>query len=153
MIAKPLTYHDYDEKEHTKTFFFSINQTEFALLNNRLPNGFEGYITRLMEDHDEEKILDLLMLFIIEGYGIRESSDDFIKEDDQGRKLGLRFKCSEACDTLIEELLTKENNIWAFIIGMLPAKVQAKVKEGFKNGTFKDADNIISISDPITDDT
>lgn len=154
MIGKPITYGDYDGLEHTKTFYFSISQTEFALLNNRLPGGFEAYIRRIQEDRDEEKILDLLMMFIVEGYGIRESSDDFVKEDAQGRKLGLRFKCSEACDNLITELLSKENNIWAFIIGMLPASVQGKVKKGFDEAMANaETDNIttlpVATEDPI----
>lgn len=133
MIRKTLTYLDYEGQEHTKDFYFSLNQTEFALMNNRLPGGFDAYLKRIQEDHNEEKLLDLLTMFIIEGYGIRMSDDDFIKEDEQGRKLGLRFKCTEACDNLITELLEKENNIGAFLIGMLPKKIQknadAKMKE------------------------
>lgn len=132
MIRKTLTYLDYEGQEHTKDFYFSLNQTEFALMNNRLPGGFDAYLKRIQEDHNEEKLLELLIMFIVEGYGIRESGDDFIKEDDQGRKLGVRFKCTEACDTLITELLEKENNIGAFLIGMLPKSIQSKADAGFK---------------------
>lgn len=132
MIGKTLTYSDYEGQEHTKIFYFSLNQTEFALMNNRLPGGFEAYLKRIQEDHNEEKLLELLMMFIVEGYGIRMSDDDFIKEDEQGRKLGLRFKCTEACDNLLTELLEKENNIAAFLIGMLPKKVQQKANEDLK---------------------
>ena len=128
MIGKTIPYQDLEGNPKVKTFYFSINQTEFAALNNRLEGGLENYVKKLMDSHDETKLLDLIMLFIVEGYGIRESSDDFIKEDAQGRKLGMRFRSSEACDKLLEELLDKENNIWAFIIGMLPASQQAKVK-------------------------
>jgi len=138
MIRKTLTYLDYEGQEHTKDFYFSLSQTEFALMNNRLPGGFESYLKRIQEDHNEEKLLDLLTMFIIEGYGIRESDDDFVKEDEQGRKLGIRFKCTEACDNLITELLEKENNIGAFLIGMLPKSIQknadAKLKEAMANG-------------------
>ena len=140
MIRKTLTYLDYEGKEHTKDFYFSLNQTEFALMNNRLPGGFEAYLKRIQEDHNEEKLLDLLTMFIVEGYGIRESGDDFIKEDEQGRKLGKRFKCTEACDNLITELLEKENNIGAFLIGMLPKSIQGKadagLKEAMSNGSL-----------------
>ena len=114
MIRKTLTYLDYEGNKHTKDFYFSLSQTEFALLNNRLKGGFESYLKRAQEDHDEDKLLELLTMFIVEGYGIRESDDDFIKEDEQGRKLGLRFKCTEACDNLLTELMEKENNIGAF---------------------------------------
>ena len=133
MIRKTLTYLDYEGQEHTKDFYFSLNQTEFALMNNRLPGGFDAYLKRIQEDHNEEKLLDLLTMFIVEGYGIRESDDDFVKEDEQGRKLGMRFKCTEACDNLITELLEKENNIGAFLIGMLPKSIQKKADAGMKD--------------------
>ena len=153
MIGKEIPYTDYDGLDHKKTFYFSISQTEFALLNNRLPGGFDAYIRRLQEDRDEEKILDLLMMFITEGYGIRESSDDFVKEDERGRKLGLRFKCSEACDNLIEELLSKPDAIWDFILGMLPKKAQEKARQGFNEAMAAEKDNItalpVATPDPI----
>lgn len=130
MIRKTLTYQDYEGVEHTKDFYFSLNQTEFALLNNKYPGGFEAHLKRIQEDHAEEKLLELLIAFITEGYGIRESDDDFVKEDERGRKLGKRFICTEACDNLLTELLEKENNIGAFLIGMLPKKDQERAKAG-----------------------
>lgn len=145
MIRKTLTYLDYEGQEHTKDFYFSLNQTEFALMNNRLPGGFDAYLKRIQEDHNEEKLLDLLTMFIIEGYGIRLSDDDFIKEDEQGRKLGLRFKCTEACDNLITELLEKENNIGAFLIGMLPKKIQKNADEKMKEMAATAGGNITAL--------
>lgn len=145
MIYKELPYKDFEGRDRKKTFFFSLSQTEFTILNNRFEGGIEGYIKRIIEDHDEEKLIDVIMLFVVEGYGIRESSDDFIKEDKEGRKLGNRFKCSEACDNLITELLQKDNDIWAFIIGMLPASVQEKVKAKLEieGASFTDDDGTV----------
>lgn len=145
MIRKTLTYLDYEGQEHTKDFYFSLNQTEFALMNNRLPGGFESYLKRIQEDHNEEKLLDLLLMFIVDGYGIRASDDEFIKEDEQGRKLGLRFKCTEACDNLITELLEKENNIAAFLIGMLPKSIQKKADEGYKDALAQNGGNVTAL--------
>lgn len=145
MIRRTLTYLDYEGQEHTKDFYFSLSQTEFALMNNRLPGGFEAYLKRIQEDHNEEKLLELLIMFIVEGYGIRASDDDFIKEDEQGRKLGLRFKCTEACDNLITELLEKENNIGAFLIGMLPKSIQKKADSNFKEAMAKAGDNVTAL--------
>lgn len=133
MISKSLTYHDYDGVEHTKEFYFSMNQTEFALLNNRLPGGFELYLKKIQEDKDQTKLLELLTMFIVEGYGERLPDGlGFSKEDLQGRKLGKLFVCTEACDNLITDLLEKENNIGAFLTGMLPASIQGKVEKGIK---------------------
>ena len=145
MIRKTLTYLDYEGQEHTKDFYFSLNQTEFALMNNRLPGGFDAYLKRIQEDHNEEKLLELLTMFIVEGYGIRESDDDFVKEDEQGRKLGKRFKCTEACDNLITELLEKENNIGAFLTGMLPKSVQGKVNASIDDAMKKAKANVSAL--------
>lgn len=133
MIRKTLTYKDYEGVEHTKDFYFSLNQTEFALMNNRMPGGFEAYLKRIQEDHNEEKLLEMLVWFIEEGYGVRMGDDDFIKEDEVGRKLGKRFRCTEACDNLITELLEKENNIGSFLIGMLPESLKPKAKKNIED--------------------
>lgn len=149
MIKKTLTYLDYEGAEHTKDFYFSMSQTEFALLNNKIPGGFDTYLKRIQEDHNEEKLIDLLTTFIIEGYGERTPDGlGFIKEDIQGRKLGKLFVCTEACDNLITELFEKENNIGAFIIGMLPKSIQGKAEAEFKkvvDDASKDGDKIVSL--------
>lgn len=133
MIYKTITYHDYKEVEHTKDFYFSLNQTEFALLNNNLPGGFELYLKRIQEDHNEEKLLELLTMFIEASYGQWIDDENFVKETPQGLKLGKMFLSTEACDNLITDLLEKENNIGAFLTGMLPknirGNVEAKIKE------------------------
>lgn len=129
MIKKTLTYLDYEGNEHTKDFYFSMNQTEFSLLNNRIPGGYEAYLKRIQEDHDEAKLLELLTTFIVESYGERTTDGlGFIKEDAQGRKLGKLFMCTEACDNLLTELLEKENDIGSFLTGILPASLQPSVK-------------------------
>lgn len=149
MIKKTLTYLDYEGEEHTKDFYFSMSQTEFTLLNNKIPGGFDTYLKRIQEDHNEEKLIDLLTTFIIEGYGERTPDGlGFIKEDIQGRKLGKLFVCTEACDNLITELFEKENNIGAFIIGMLPKSIQGKAEAEFKkvvDDASKDGDKIVSL--------
>lgn len=132
MIKKTLSYQDYDGVEHTKDFYFSLNQTEFALLNNQLPGGFESYLKRIQEDHDETRLLDLLVTFIVEAYGERlPEYEGLVKEDAHGRKLGRMFLRTEACDNLITELLdTEKDNMGAFLIGMLPEKARATVSKG-----------------------
>lgn len=137
MISKTLTYLDYDGVEHTKEFYFSMNQTEFALLNNTIPGGFDNYLRKIQEDHNEEKLLELLTMFIVEGYGERLPDGGFIKEDENGRKLGKMFLRTEACDNLLTELLEKENNIGAFLTRMMPASVQGKLAENMKEATEK----------------
>jgi len=145
MIRKTLTYQDYEGKEHTKDFYFSLNQTEFALMNNKMPGGFESYLKRVQEDHNEEKLLEMLVWFIEEGYGIRMGDDDFIKEDEVGRKLGKRFRCTEACDKLITELLEKENNIGAFLIGMLPESLKPQAQKNVEEAMKKASLNVTAL--------
>ena len=138
MIRKTLTYLDYDGQEHTKDFYFSMSQTEFALLNNQIPGGFDVYLKRIQEDHNEEQLLNLLTMFIVEGYGERTPDGiGFIKEDASGRKLGKLFLCTEACDNLLTDLLEKENNIGAFITGMMPKSIQGKIADNLEKVAAK----------------
>lgn len=142
MIKKTLTYHDFDGEEHTKDFYFSMNQTEFGLMNNKIPGGLESYLKRIQEDKDSAKLLDLLTMFITESYG--ERSDDgalFFKKDSKGRKLGEAFLLTEACDNLMTELLENENRIAAFLTGMLPTNIRGKVEAGIRDAQLKLADS------------
>lgn len=145
MIRKTLTYKDYEGVEHTKDFYFSLNQTEFALMNAKMPGGFEAYLKRIQEDHNEEKLLEMLVWFIEEGYGVRMGDDDFIKEDEVGRKLGKRFRCTEACDNLLTELLEKENNIGTFLIGMLPESLKPQARKNIDEAMAKARANITAL--------
>lgn len=143
MIKKTLTYHDFDGEEHTKDFYFSMNQTEFGLMNNKIPGGLENYLKRVQEDKDSAKLLDLLTMFITESYG--ERSDDgalFFKKDPKGRKLGEAFLMTEACDNLLTELLENENRIAAFLTGMLPTNIRGKVEEGVREARLSLAESV-----------
>ena len=93
MIKKTLTYLDYEGNEHTKDFYFSMNQTEFSLLNNRIPGGYEAYLKRIQEDHDEAKLLELLTTFIVESYG--ERTADGLKAARARGRLGGRPKIGD----------------------------------------------------------
>lgn len=141
MIRKTLTYHDFDGEEHTKDFYFSMNQTEFGLMNSKIPGGLENYLKRIQEDKDSTKMLELLTMFITESYG--ERSDDgalFFKKDSKGRKLGEAFLLTEACDNLMTELLENENRIAAFLTGMLPTNIRGRVEAGIREAQSKYSD-------------
>lgn len=133
MIKKTLTYHDYDDELRTKDFYFSMNQTEFGLLNNRIPGGLENYFAKIQEDRDSSKLLDLLVMFITESYGERSADGStFIKKDPAGHKLGEWFISSEACDNLLTSLLEDENSIAAFLTGIMPIEIREKAEKSFR---------------------
>ena len=148
MIKKTLTYHDFDGEERTKDFYFSMNQTEFGLLNNRIPGGLENYLKRIQEDKDTTKLLDLLTMFITESFGERSPDGAmFFKKDPYGRKLGESFLMTEACDNLLSELLDNENHIAAFLTGMLPTNIRGKVEAGIREAQLNAETNGNKIED------
>lgn len=133
MIKKTITYFDFEGKERTDDFFFSLNQLEFTKMNTAIPGGMEAYLEKIQKDNDEDAMLNLVISFITQSYGERTpDGKGFIKKDKEGRPLGDQFICTEACDNLITELLTNENAIASFLTGILPTSVQGKVEEGMK---------------------
>ena len=135
MVKKTITYRGFDDSERTKDFYFSMNQTEFGLLNNRIPGGLENYLKTIQENNDSAKLLDLLVLFITESYGERSADgESFFKKDSEGRKLGEVFLQSNACDKMIAELLNEPNEkgILTFLVGILPADIRSNVQESVK---------------------
>lgn len=133
MIKKTITSEDYEGNERTKDYYFHMNQVEFAKLNGEVPGGLEQRINEIINDRDEDAMLRMIDLLVSRSYGERDAEDgSFTKIGRNGRPLYEKFVNTSAYDSLIIELIKGENNILAFLRGIMPKGIQGKLDEEMK---------------------
>ena len=129
MLKKTITFDGFDGEQKTRDFYFHMNQVEFTKLNGEYPGGLEKYIQQVIEDKDADAMLRLVDTLVSRSYGKFDEDDEFTKIDRNGRPLYEKFVNLDAYDKLIIELITGENNITAFLKGILPVELQRKMDE------------------------
>ena len=129
MVKKTVTYPDFDGKEVTKDFYFNLSKMEFRVLDRKIPGGLQNMIDQIMKEKDEDRLIDLLDILILESYGEKAEDGRFVKEDRYGRRLSSFFKISEAWDVMFMNLVSNENELHEFLMGIVPKDVAEKAAE------------------------
>lgn len=155
MIKKIISYHDFDGNERQDEFYFSLNQVQFARINARFPDGLEAYVKKIIKDQNANELFRVIDILVSEAYGERRGNA-FVKVTPDGQKLSDFFTNTEAYDNLLTELITKEDNLVAFLTGCLNqdaqvrmnaemAKIRAKMKEEQEKGETAAEDNVVNL--------
>lgn len=118
MISKTIKYHDFDGDEREDTFYFSLNETQFAKLNGMFPGGLEAYTAKVTKDKNADEMYHIIDTIVTSAYGERSGSN-FVKKAPNGQPLSDFFVNTEAYDNLMTELLSGENNLINFLMGCL----------------------------------
>lgn len=122
MLAKTITYTDFNGVSRTETMYFNLTQaelTKMAYIDNK---NLAETLTKAIDDKDTATIVRFMCDFIISAYG--EKSDDgkyFHKSEEMRNK----FANSAAYDALFAELLSDDEKAVAFINGVVPAALAA----------------------------
>ena len=123
MITKNITYTNFEGKEVTETYCFSLNKMDMLRLG---ANNFQEKLEKIAKESDPSKMLEFLVDLLKKTVGYK--SDDgtkFIKNEEFAEE----FVNSDACATLIENMLTDENYVKDFIMGVVPTMTEEQKKE------------------------
>lgn len=130
MLKKTVTYEDYNGNKRTDDFYFNLTKAELTEMNFSVSGGFDAYVSRIINEEDFGKIVEVIKEFVLKAYGIK--SDDgkrFIKND----KVREEFSQTEAYSEIFMELATNAEAATAFFNGILPNDVKNAIqKENFK---------------------
>lgn len=130
MIAKQIKYHDLDGDEREDTFYFSLNETQFAKLNGQFPGGLEAYTAKVTKDKNADELYRVIDTLVLAAYGERVGSG-FTKKAPNGQNLSDFFVNTEAYDKLMTELLSGENNLINFLMGCLNKEAHDRAQAEF----------------------
>lgn len=121
MLKKTIEYVDYNGETRKEEFYFNFSKAEVGDLQFSTPGGLQAHIERIMNTADVVEIHKLFKEIVLKSYG--EKSPDgkyFLKYDDNGNSLGLKFSQSEAYSQLYMELIMDQDTISAFINAVVP---------------------------------
>ena len=132
MLAKPITYTDYNGVERTETFYFNLSQAELIDMQLGGKDGlYSNKLQKMIDNHDAAAIVGTIKEFVLQSYG--EKTDDgkrFIKSPE----ISEAFMQTEAYSQLITELLSDDAKSSEFILGIMPQALrEAAVAEMNKN--------------------
>lgn len=120
MLAKKITYTDYNGVERTEVFYFNLTKPELMEMEVSTPGGVAEKIKMAVENQDNAAIVAIYKDLILRSYGERsEDGKRFIKNKN-GERLADGFAETEAYATLFMELATEEKAATEFVNGIMP---------------------------------
>jgi len=124
MLAKQITYTDYNGEEVTETFYFNMTTLEATKFAAKMNGDIEKHIAELIRKDNMLGIIRLLSEMILGAYGKKsEDGKRFIKNDE----LRNEFEDSAAFAELVENLLSDPEEAAKFGEGIGTSKLQAKM--------------------------
>lgn len=131
MIKKTLTYHGLEDErgnqeEYIEDFWFHISEANLRKMVIIDGEGIEEKIARLFRTGKRKEIYEMIEQFIDLSYGIKhEDGKQFV----QTKEVLEAFKNTDAYGSLMADLLSSEENLTAFLMGILPAKFSKEYRE------------------------
>lgn len=124
MLKKTITYNDYNGNERTEDHYFNLTKAEIAEMELSVNGGFVEMVQSIVAAQDAPSIIKVFKDIILKSYG-RKSPDgrQFIKIDENGRKLADEFAQTEAYSQLFMELAFDDVAASKFINGIIPADI------------------------------
>jgi len=118
------TYEDYNGTKRTEEFYFNLSKAELLEMEMVHPEGFEGWINRIVQADDRETILETFRNIILKSYGEKdETGRRFVKS----KELSESFMQTEAYSDLYIKLVSDADFAAEFVNGLVP-KVEAADK-------------------------
>lgn len=126
MIAKTITYTDYNDVERTEKFYFNLSKAEVMEMEMSTSGGLAEMIQRVVAAQDQPAIIKIFKDLILKAYGVKSPDGrKFIKSEE----LSLDFAQTEAYSQLFMELATDAKKASEFVNGIVPADMAKQIAE------------------------
>lgn len=134
MLAKKITYTDFDGVERTETFYFNLTKAEIAEMELKHPGGYLDYIERIIDAKDQAELTECFTALILNSYGEKSDDGRHFKKSEEISEL---FHTSEAYSELFMEIMSNPDAASAFVNSIMPKvdlteEQQAELNERMK---------------------
>lgn len=129
MLAKKLTYTDFNGNQQTEINHFNMSKTELTSLELDTDGGFSSYVLGILEcrnDKNNRELVKLIKDILLMAYG--QKSDDgkrFIKSE----ALTAEFEQTAYFDEYYNLLVTNESALIEFLKGIMPVMTAEQEKQ------------------------
>lgn len=124
MLSKNIKYTDYNGVKREEKFLFNLSKAELMEMEMGTAGGLAESIRHIIETKDGGLIMKTFKDLILKAYG--EKSPDgkrFVKVDDEGHSLAVKFSQTEAYSELFMELATDSMAAAKFVEGIVPKDI------------------------------
>lgn len=125
MIGITKTYTDFNGVEKTETFYFNLTKTELAKLALGPAGGLDNMLQEIINANDMARIMELVESIVFMAYGKKTPDGRFVKVDDDGHKLSVKFSQSAAYDDFFMDLMFNPEKLVDFINGCVPVELSS----------------------------
>lgn len=124
MLTKTIKYTDYNGVEREEKFLFNLSKAELMEMELGTVGGLGDMITKIIEAKDVPSIIRTFKSLILKAYGEKSADGKrFVKVDENGQPLSVKFSQTEAYSVLFMELAQDSVAAANFIKGLLPADI------------------------------
>ena len=117
MLAKKMTYTDYDGNERTETFYFNLSKAELIEMQLSVDGGMEKELQRMIDAKDVTHLAASFKRVILKAYGEKSADGKrFIKSPE----ISEAFSQTEAYSDLFTELMTDADKASEFMNSIIP---------------------------------
>lgn len=126
MLKKTITYTDYDGNERVEDFYFNLSKAEYVMFENSVIGGMSKEIEQAMAMQNGPRILEIFKDLVDRSYGIKSADG---RRFTKSPEILQEFRETEAYVNLFMELVTSAEAGKAFLLGVSPAEITAKINE------------------------
>lgn len=121
MLAKQITYTDYNGTERTETFYFNLTEAEAVEMELSAVGGLSDTIQKIIDAKDVPSLIKIFKELILKAYGVKSPDGRrFIKNDEVRED----FAQTEAYSKLFMELAFDADKAAEFVNGITPTKIE-----------------------------
>lgn len=132
MFKDTISYEDFDGNTVTETLYFNFTKPELLKMQSSVPGGYEKKLQGILDELSKENkddvdlsgYIDFYEMFISEAYGVKsEDGKRFVKSKEAKEA----FMQSNAYSTIFMKLVTDEDYIEKFSMGVIPSDLAAEI--------------------------
>lgn len=136
MLKKEIKYIDYDGNERKEIHHFNLSEAELAEMQLSTEGDFQSQIQETVDANNKTKIFSIFKDLILKSYGVKSADG---KRFTKNPEVLAEFMETEAYSKLFMELVSDYDAAQAFIRGVLPPEISAKLDEVPLSGEVIDA--------------
>ena len=133
MLAKTITFTDFNGNERTEKFYFNLTEAELTEWELSVKGTLTEHIKRINETVDVPELFKLYKELIDRSYGIKDADGRRFRKSPE---ILQDFKDTEAYSVLYMELATNDKAGAEFISGIVSNKLRTLMEQGVADGSI-----------------
>lgn len=126
MLAKEITYTDYNGTKRTETFYFYLSRAELMRMEMTCETSLRDKLIAMVKEQDKVKLYEYFEWLVLKSYGEKSEDGRHFRKSEE---ISQEFSNTEAFSELLIELCSGEDKVLAFVNSIMPTPVPKEEQE------------------------